>query len=147
MASKYLPELSLKYKKGEVLKSKITCSADIANYFRQIMDSDMLDVCESMVCMYLNRNNQTIGWFKVSQGGINGTIIDNRLILATGLNCLASAIIICHNHPSGNIYPSDADKAITKKLIECAKLMDMPLLDHIILTEDSYFSFGDEGLL
>jgi DNA repair protein RadC len=88
-----------------------------------------------MICIFLNRQNNTIGWFKVSQGGLSGTVIDIRLILATALNCLASAIILCHNHPSGNLHPSEADISMTKKLQEASKLMDIQVLDHIILTE------------
>ena len=142
-----LPQITLKLKKGEELNCKIGKSSDAADLFRRIWDEDSLTIYETMICIFLNRQNNTIGWFKVSQGGLSGTICDNRLILATALNCLASGIIVCHNHPSGNLNPSDADKNVIKRLSEACKLMDMQVLDSVILTEESYFSFADQGLL
>jgi DNA repair protein RadC len=141
------PEITLKLKKGEILNCQIKQSKDSADLFRRIWDVDTLPICESFVVIFLNRCNNTIGWFKVSQGGLSGTVVDNRLILATALNCLASAMIICHNHPSGNVQPSEADVAITKKLKVAAEIMDMQVLDHVILTEDNYYSFTDNGIL
>jgi len=142
-----LPEITLKLKKGNVLKSKITKSEDAANIFRQIWDADTLEIHESVIVIFLNRQNNTIGWFKVSQGGLSGTIVDNRLILVTALNCLASGIIICHNHPSGNTNPSELDIKVTEKLKQAASLLEINLLDHIILTEDNYYSMADNGIL
>ena len=142
-----LPQITLKLKKGEELNCKIMSSKDAADLFRKVWDNDSLLIYESMIVIYLNRQNNTIGWFKVSQGGLSGTLIDNRLILATALNCLASGIIICHNHPSGNLQPSEADTTITKRLQEASKIMDIQLLDSIILTEKSYFSYKDDGII
>lgn len=142
-----LPEITLKLKKGNVLKAKIRSSKDAVNIFREVWDKDTLEICESVMIIFLNRSNNTIGWFKVSQGGINGTIVDNRLILVTALKCLASSMIICHNHPSGNTEPSPADINVTKKLKEAAALLDMQILDHLILTEDSYYSMADNGVM
>jgi DNA repair protein RadC len=142
-----LPQITLKLKKGEVLNCKIKTSQDAADLFRSIWDVDTLPICETMIVIFLNRCQNTIGWFKVSQGGLSGTIVDNRLILAIGLNCLASAIIMCHNHPSGNVQPSAADIEITKRLNEASKLMDMQILDHIILTEDTFYSMADNGII
>ena len=139
------PEITLKLKKGDVLNCKIKTSKDAADLFRSIWDADILDICESVICIFLNRQNNTIGWFKVSQGGLSGTVVDNRLILVTALNCLALGIILCHNHPSGNLQPSEADMEITKKLKEAAETVDLQLLDHVILTEEGYYSLGDNG--
>ena len=141
------PQITLKLKKGEVLNCKITTSKDAADLFRKVWDVDTLPICESMIVIFLNRQNNTIGWFKVSQGGLSGTVVDVRLILATALNCLASGILMCHNHPSGNINPSEADISMTKKVKQSAEIMDIQVLDHIILTEDSYFSLADSGLI
>ena len=141
------PEITLKLKKGEILNCQIKTSKDAADLFRQIWDVDTLPICESVIAIFLNRNNNTIGWFKVSQGGLSGTVIDVRLILATALQCLASGIIMCHNHPSGNLNPSEADTKITQKLKQSAEIMDISILDHIILTEESYYSFTDSGIL
>ena len=139
-----LPQITLKFKTGDVVKAQIKNSNDVAELFRSVWD-DTLEINESVICLFLNRNNATIGWFKVSQGGISSSIVDNRLILATALKCLASGIILCHNHPSGNTSPSDSDIMVTKKLKEAAELFDIHLLDHIILTDVSHYSLADNG--
>lgn len=142
-----LPQITLKLKKGEELNCKIMTSKDAADLFRKVWDNDSLLIYESMIVIFLNRQNNTIGWFKMSQGGLVGTLVDNRLILATALNCLAQGIIICHNHPSGNLQPSEADTKITKRLEEAGKIMDIQLIDSLILTEESHFSYADSGLI
>lgn len=142
-----LPEITLKLKKGNVLKSKIKSSKDAVSIFREVWDNDSLEICESVIVVFLNRSNNTIGWLKVSQGGLSSTIIDNRLILVTALNCLASAMIVCHNHPSGNTEPSQADFKITEKLKKAAELLDIQVLDHIVLTEESFYSMADNGTM
>ena len=142
-----LPEISLRMKNSGIAKCKISCSRDVADFFRMIFDSETLEIYESMFAVFLNRSNNTIGFFRVSQGGLSGTVIDIRLVLKTALESLAHSIIICHNHPSGNIQPSDADRQITSKLKQAAALMDIQILDHVVLTSDSYFSFSDEGLI
>lgn len=95
----------------------------------------------------LNQASKIIAHHKTSQGGMVGTVMDPRIILKQALMDGASKIILAHNHPSGNLHPSEADKTITKKIKESAKLMDITLLDHLIITQKSYFSFADEGLL
>ena len=131
----------------DVLINRQVGKPDIAVFMREIFDSETLEIYESMFAVFLNRANNTIGFFKVSQGGLSGTVIDIRLILKTALDSLSHSIIICHNHPSGNIQPSEADKQITSKLKQAASFMDIQILDHIVLATDSYFSFCDEGLL
>jgi DNA repair protein RadC len=78
---------------------------------------------------------------------LTGTVIDNRLILVTALNCLASGIIICHNHPSGNLQPSEQDIHVTKKLKSACDLLEIKILDHVILTDESHFSMADNGII
>ncbi len=102
---------------------------------------------EEFWLLMLNRANRVIGRFKVSQGGLSGTVIDTRIILKKALDNLASSIIVCHNHPSGNNQPSDADVKITEKLKKAAGILEIKLLDHIIIADKSYFSFADEGLI
>jgi DNA repair protein RadC len=102
---------------------------------------------EEFWLLMLNRANRVIGRYKVSQGGLSGTVIDTRIILKKALDNLASAIIVCHNHPSGNNQPSDADVKITEKLKKAAEMLEIKLLDHIIIADKSYFSFADEGLI
>lgn len=102
---------------------------------------------EEFWLLMLNRANRVLGRFKVSQGGLSGTVIDTRIILKKALDNLASSIIVCHNHPSGNMQPSDADVKITEKLKKAAEMLEIKLLDHIIIADKSYFSFADEGLI
>ena len=142
-----LPQITLKLKKGEVLNCQIKTSQDAADLFRKIWDSDSIEIYESVICIFLNRQNNTIGWFKVSQGGLSGSVIDNKLILSTALNCLASGIILAHNHPSGNLNPSESDRVVTNKLKEGCKIFDISLLDHVIITEEKHYSFADDGVL
>lgn len=142
-----IPEIELKYKTGDVRKFKIQSSRDAAEAFRHFYDPDTIEMSESVVVIFLNSANNTIGWMRHSQGGINQSVIDIRMILGTALKCLATGIMICHNHPSGQLRESNEDKEITRRLKEGSKLFSITLLDHIILTEDSYYSFADEGLL
>jgi DNA repair protein RadC len=102
---------------------------------------------EEFWLLMLNRSNKILGRFKVSQGGLSGTVIDTRIILKKALDNLASSIIVCHNHPSGNNQPSDADVKITEKLKKAAEMLEIKLLDHVIIADKSYFSFADEGLI
>ena len=95
----------------------------------------------------LNRANRVLGRYKVSQGGLSGTVIDTRIILKKALDVLASSMVVCHNHPSGNNQPSDADVSITEKLKKAADMLEIKLLDHVIIAGKSYFSFADEGLV
>jgi DNA repair protein RadC len=125
-------------------KAKITTSSDGASIFKPLL-SDLPH--EEFWVLLLNRNNLVIDRFMASSGGISGTVIDVRLIMKRALEKLACSIILCHNHPSGNLIPSDADKEITRKVKEAGKQLDMPVLDHLIIANDSYFSFADEGLL
>ena len=102
---------------------------------------------EEFWLLMLNRANRVLGRFKVSQGGLSGTVIDTRIILKKALDNLASSIVVCHNHPSGNNQPSDADVRITEKLKKASEMLEIKLLDHVIIADKSYFSFADEGLI
>lgn len=102
---------------------------------------------EEFWIVMLNRANKIITRYNVSKGGLTGTVIDVRLILKKALEVYAASMIISHNHPSGNLSPSDADIKITKKIKEAGQIMDIPVLDHIIVTDNGYFSFADEGVL
>ena len=125
-------------------KPKVITSGDAAAIFKPLL-SDLPH--EEFWVLLLNRNNLMIDKMMVSQGGLSGTVIDVRIILKIALDKLACSIILCHNHPSGNLIPSEADKEITKKIKEAGKHMDIPVLDHLIIGNDLYFSFADEGLL
>jgi len=123
---------------------KITGSADVFN----LMHPALSDLSyEEFWVLMLNRANRVIEKHRVSQGGITGTVTDIRMILKMALENLATSLILCHNHPSGNLQPSEADISITRRLKESASLMDITLLDHIIVAGRKYFSFADESLL
>ncbi len=109
--------------------------------------SDDILIYESAYLILLNNANETLGFVKLSQGGITGTVIDVRLVLKYTIESLATAVILIHNHPSGKLIASDADKNITKKIQSSLKLIDVTLLDHLIITHGGYLSFGDDGLL
>ncbi|HAN19910.1 MAG: hypothetical protein A2X13_11175 [Bacteroidetes bacterium GWC2_33_15] len=129
---------------GILEKQKITCSNDIYELFQPLL-GDLSH--EEFWVLLLNRSNKIIEKFKISQGGVSGTVIDVRLILKNAIEKLASSIILCHNHPSGNNMPSEADDSITNKLVEGCKLLDIKVLDHIIIADTRFYSYTDEGKL
>lgn len=123
-------------------KTQITSSQDVFKIF----EPKLADLShEEFWVLLLNRSNRVIDTICISKGGLSGTVIDTKIILNKALSKLASAIIICHNHPSGNIQPSEADRIITRKIGSAAKTMDINLLDHIIISGNGFYSFADEG--
>ena len=102
---------------------------------------------EKFYVMYLNRGNRVLGLKLISQGGVSGTVVDVRIILQGALLANASAMILMHNHPSGQMQPSDADLKITRKIKDAAVLLDISVLDHLIVSAENYLSMADEGLL
>lgn len=145
----YLQEIKLTLSKTEehpVKYESLSSSRDAAELFRMLF-ADEIGMFESVFVIYLNQKNIPLGWRKISQGGISSSIVDVRLVLVPALNCLASGFIMCHNHPSGNLRPSEEDRKITKQLQEVGQIMSVKLLDHLILTETNFFSFADEGLI
>ncbi len=138
-------ELGRRRKSAELNSDqKIKSSNDVYTIFHPLL-SDLSH--EEFWIIYLNRSNRIISRLRISQGGISGTITDVRIIMKKGLELLASSIVICHNHPSGNKEPSEADIRITGKIKEAAAFFDISLLDHIIVTDNGYFSFADNGTL
>lgn len=127
-----------------LIRPKITCSNDASLLMQPILGS--LNHEEFWV-LYLNNSNSVLEKSQLSKGGITGTLVDVRLLFKKAIELSAVAIILCHNHPSGKLKPSNADKALTNKIIEASKTLDIKLLDHLIVTEKSYFSFADEGLI
>ena len=95
----------------------------------------------------MNRNNKVLGIFEASTGGMAGTVADPKLIFSTALKACASYVILSHNHPSGNLKPSQADIALTQKLKQAGSFLEIEVLDHVILSNEGYYSFADEGLL
>ena len=142
-------EIYIKYEpKVQALnRPRIQSSEDAYQNCLAFLDNNNMNIKEEAVVLFLNRGNRVLGGYKVSSGGITGTIVDIRLILAIALKCLASGIILAHTHPSGELNPSKADKELTQKLKEAAKLMDISLLDHLIITSQTYYSFADNGIV
>lgn len=125
-------------------KPAIKSSSDIANYLQTRLKDYRHEV---FAVLYLNRANKINHFEIVSEGGITGTVADPRVILRKALEQDAVNIILCHNHPSGSLKPSRADEQLTSKIKEAARFLDIAVLDHVIVSEDGYYSFADEGLL
>lgn len=128
-------------------RPKLNSSKEVFKIFSETWNPDTIELLEQFKVLLLNRGNRVIGLFEVSSGGVSGTIADPKLIFGTALKATASAIILAHNHPSGNLKPSQADINLTKKIKEGGKLLDIDVLDHLIITTEGYYSFGDEGMM
>lgn len=126
---------------------RIIGSSDTAEMFRQTFAPGEIEMQEYFKVMYLNKSNRIIGIQTVAMGGTDMTAVDARIIFGGALTAKATSIILCHNHPSGSKRPSIQDDNLTHKLYAGAKLLDMHVLDHIIITKNDYFSFNDEGRL
>ena len=134
-----------KVKISEVVQ--ITSSQSAVDILRTIFSKDTFGWTEEMILLCMNRANKPIAYYKISSGGISGTICDPKVVFTLALGTTSSGIIIAHNHPSGNLNPSSADNDITQKIKKGGQLLDIKLLDHIILTEDGYYSYADNDNL
>ena len=138
-------ELGRRRNENEIVnKAKISSSADAFKLLNKKL-SDLPH--EEFWILLLNRANSVVKMECISKGGISGTVVDARLILKPAIETLASGIILCHNHPSGQLKPSEQDLSLTKKIKESSRVMDINLLDHIIIGDQKYLSFADEGIL
>jgi DNA repair protein RadC len=140
-------KISYSHKVPASERSKVSCSRDAYNAAKVIIPDDQIEHHEFFSILLLNRGNQILGFKSISEGGISGTITDIRLIFQAAIKANSSAIIAIHNHPSGNLHPSGADKKITQKIKEAGQLMDITLLDHLIVSAWGYTSFADDNLL
>ncbi len=134
-----------KFKASE--RPVISSSQDCYNILSASWDINRMELLEQFKVLFLNRANRVLGIFEVSSGGMAGTVADPKLIFSAALKTCATSIILAHNHPSGNLKPSQADLNLTKKIQTGGMLLDISLLDHLILTSETYLSFADEGLL
>jgi DNA repair protein RadC len=129
-------------------RPQVKCSKDAYNIFMENWNSDIIEFVEEFKILLMNRSNSVLGILEISKGGISGTVTDVRVIFQAAIKGNASGIICAHNHPSGNLNPSESDTRLTQKIKEAGNLMDIQLLDHLILTtDDNYYSFPDNGLL
>ena len=143
--SKKIKEFTIKSNGVELESCKIESADDANEYIRKFYND--IDVFESFFLLILNRANNVVGYAKISQGGVCGTVVDTKIIAKYCVDTLASAVILAHNHPSGNLKPSSADINITKKIKSTLELFDCKVLDHVILTTDNYYSFANENMI
>ena len=138
-------ELGRRSRESEaVKKEKISGSKDIAAIFQPLLGDNPH---EEFWILLLNRSNKVIDKKQISSGGVSGTVVDPKMLFRIAIQLLASSMVLCHNHPSGNIKPSEADIKLTKQLREAGKFLEIPILDHIIITDSGFFSFADEGMM
>jgi DNA repair protein RadC len=137
-------ELGVRRNMAVKKRDAIKQSSDVAAYLQAEFGHKQM---ESFVVVYLNRANHIIRQEIISEGGITGTVADPRIILKKALDYHAVSIILCHNHPSGNLKPSKADEQLTNKIKNAAAFLDIQVMDHIIVSEEGYYSFADEGLI
>ena len=128
-------------------RPKITSSLVCYEILKRNWNNSTIEYKEDFNILLLNRANNVLGIHQISTGGQAGTVVDPKMIFSVALKAGAASIILSHNHPSGNLNPSEQDHSITKRLIECGKLLDISILDHVIVTKNGYFSFSDEGLM
>ena len=147
MIPEIIAEVQISYSSHVKAKDrmKVTGSKDAADAFRAIWPA--YDHIEFSYMLMMNRQNQILGYHQLSKGGMTGAVIDVRVIFQVALKACATSLIIAHNHPSGNLDTSDADRKVTRQIKEAGLILDIPLLDHLILTNDSFLSMADEGLL
>ncbi len=140
-------QLTYKSKVKASERPKIANSKDAYEVFLENWDATKIEFVEQFKVMLTNRANKVLGIFELSSGGVNGTVADPKLIFAAAIKANACGLILAHNHPSGTTQPSQSDISLTRKIKEGGKLLEIQLLDHIIVTLESHFSFADEGLI
>ncbi|NQX91312.1 MAG: JAB domain-containing protein [Flavobacteriales bacterium] len=139
-----LCEINLNYRTYNIQTPfRIGTSQDAEEVLRKTFDPNTIEMREEIKVIFLNRGNQVLGVTTLSQGGVSGTVCDVKLLMATALKSLASGIIIAHNHPSGNLKPSEADNQITEQIKHVGKFFDIVLLDQLILSKNGYYSYAD----
>lgn len=146
-----VPKIKLSVKFSSKIKQselkKINSSVDAYEILKNCFDEETFLMQEQFIVLMLNNSNKVIGFYPLSSGGLTSTVVDVRLIFATAIKTLATAIIIAHNHPSGQTNPSGSDKHITEKIKKAGEVLDIKLLDHLIITDETYYSFADESIL
>ena len=140
-------ELIYKSKVKASNRPVIASSKDAYGVLKQSWDENKIEFVEQFKVMFLNKANKVLGIYDVSTGGISGTVADPRVIFVAALKANACAIIISHNHPSGNLKPSRQDEELTQKIKQGGQLLEIRLLDHVIISTEGFYSFADEGLL
>jgi DNA repair protein RadC len=145
-----IPEIiiSIKFKSNpEQISSIIKKSSDCHHIFLKLFDEGSIEWKEEAVMLCLNNANKVIGYYRISSGGMTGTVIDPKIIFTVALNCTAKKIVVAHNHPSGSLKPSPADDKLTAQIKAGGLLLDIDVVDHLIITKEGFYSYRDEGLI
>lgn len=140
-------ELAYRSKVKASQRPQVKSSLDAYMILSELWDEGTMDLQESFKVLMLNRGNKVLCLYNASSGGITGTVADPRLIFTAALKASAVSIILAHNHPSGSLLPSRADEELTMKFKGAGQLLDIKVVDHLILTAETYYSFADEGLI
>jgi DNA repair protein RadC len=140
-------ELSYKTKLPASQRPLLDSSISAFELFRNHWDDNKMEFMEQFKVALVNRASRVLGIYEVSTGGTNGTVVDPRLIFVAALKANACGILLCHNHASGNLQPSLADKQLTAKVAEAWRFLNLQVLDHLIITREGFYSFAEEGLL
>lgn len=142
------PEVKVRITRGKkVASSKITDASSSVDILKKFISRSKVQTQEFAVAIFVNNNGNVLGVYQFGQGGYTATVMDYRLLMAAALKLGAVGIVLAHNHPSGQLQPSDADRSITKEIVKVANFHNMRVLDHIIITKDGYYSFAENGIL
>jgi DNA repair protein RadC len=137
-------EIDITFKEDKIAFNQVRSSKDAYQFIKDVLFEGM-EIQEHFVVLFLSQSNQIIGYYRHSKGTINSTQVDIELVMAVAIKSLSKAMIVSHNHPSGNKEPSEADRTMTKRLKQAAALFDISVLDHVIVTNEGYYSFADSG--
>ena len=146
MINQKLNEINIIYTSTKTDKRRITCGEDAYRMFLDVWNMDIIDLQEEFKVLLLNKANHILGVYNLSKGGIDGTVADIRLLFTVALKTASVGIILAHNHPSGILKPSHADKMLTNKIRSSGEMLTIKVLDHLIISKDGYFSFEEEGI-
>lgn len=141
-----IAEIDVTYSSNCKVRQYITDSKSAFEVFQSSWTSGKMELQEEFKVLFLNRANQVLGIYNMSKGGVAGTVVDLKLLFGVALKSNASGVLICHNHPSGKLIPSEADKIITRKIKDACKMLDIHFYDHIIISHLGYYSFEDNGI-
>lgn len=143
-----IPQIRLSYVSDHLSEyPKIRMSNDIVDFIRSTYDDDEIEYRESFKVVYLNGDNKILGFQTISEGGTLATVADMKIVFTGALLSNACSIVLCHNHPSGNVMPSTEDDRITRKAKTAGENLDINVIDHVIIARNRYYSYSDEGRL
>jgi DNA repair protein RadC len=142
-----LAELSISYKVAPNTLPKVTKAEEIYEFLKEIWNKELINVQEQCVALFLNNSNRVIGYKLIGTGTMKMCVIDVKLVVSLALHSMCEAVVLAHNHPTGNLKPSTQDEAITNKIKQALQLIEVRFIDHIIISEAGYLSFAMQGLL